>query len=102
MNVGELLINSIDRDGTGQGYDMKLLNLLPMDTSIPIIISGGAGHDRHLSEALNNSKVDAVATANLFNFVGNGLSKPRKKLIADGHNLAHWKSEEMEFLQKKY
>lgn len=50
--VGELYLNSMDRDGTGQGFDMKLLDLLPSDISKPIILAGGAGNSMHLLEGL--------------------------------------------------
>ena len=90
LPIGELYLNSIDRDGTGQGYDYDLLDALPNPTHNPVIIAGGAGKDAHLIEGLNDDRVDAVATAHLFNFVGDGLVNARNKLYKTGMNLAKW------------
>ncbi len=88
--VGEIYLNSIDRDGTGQGYDMQLLNLLPPDMPKPVILAGGVGNSTHLAEGLADRRVDAVATAHLFNFVGDGLTKARRSLIEGGIELPIW------------
>jgi imidazole glycerol-phosphate synthase subunit HisF len=88
--VGELYLNSIDRDGTGQGYDLGLLDLLPTHVSMPIILAGGVGNATHLAVGLADNRVDAVATANLLNFVGDGLRRARNKLISDGIDLPFW------------
>lgn len=88
--VGELYLNSIDRDGTGQGYDLQLLDLLPPDMPKPIILAGGVGNATHLAEGLADPRVDAVATAHLFNFVGDGLKQARQSLIAGGVDLPIW------------
>jgi len=90
FHIGELYLNSIDNDGTGQGYDHQLLEHIPDGLTMPIILAGGAGKHEHLAEGLNNQKVDAVATAHLFNFVGDGLEKARHNLIQKGFNLATW------------
>ncbi len=89
-DVGELYLNSIDRDGTGQGYDFGLLDLLPSNLSKPIILAGGAGNSSHLFSGLSDTRVDAVATANLFNFVGDGLKQARQSLISSGIDLPLW------------
>jgi cyclase len=85
--VGELYLNSIDRDGTGNGYDLGILDLLPMGIMQPVILAGGVGNCTHLAEGLHNEKVDAAATANLLNFVGDGLVLARNQLIREGLNL---------------
>lgn len=88
--VGELYLNSIDQDGTGQGYDLRLLDLLPDYVSMPVILAGGVGNVNHLAEGLADNRVDAVATAHLFNFVGDGLRRARNKLISNGLDLPFW------------
>jgi cyclase len=90
LPVGELILNSIDRDGTGQGLDFEILRLLPNFVDKPIIFSGGVGNPSHLLEGLRNRQIDAVATANLFNFVGDGLFNARNYLTQNGVNLAKW------------
>ena len=92
--VGEIYLNSIDQDGTGQGFDLDLLELLPPENKIPIIIAGGVGNSLHLSQGMSSSKVDATATANLFNFVGEGLKEARMNLLKEGFSLAEWKSQD--------
>ena len=88
--VGEVYLNSIDRDGTGQGYQKELIEYIPDDFQLPIILSGGAGKYQHFIEGLENKKVDAVATAHLFNFIGNSLEVSRIALLKEGFNLAKW------------
>jgi len=69
--AGEILINSIDRDGMMEGYDLELLKQVRVQTGLPVIACGGAGHFRHLYEALMGAKVDAVACASMFHFGDN-------------------------------
>lgn len=90
LQVGELYINSIDRDGTGQGYCLDSLAQLDAATHLPVIVAGGAGNQYHLLEGLQCASVDAVATANLFNFIGDGLPKARAHLIDNGISMARW------------
>lgn len=92
LPVGEIYLNSMDRDGTGQGYDLNILELLPEDHPIPIIMAGGVGNSAHLAEGLTRREIDAVATAHLFNFVGDGLEKARNDLLKQGKHLAIWPS----------
>lgn len=90
QSVGELYLNSIDRDGTGQGYDFSILDQLPSNFPIPVILAGGAGNSHHLATGIADCRVDAVATAHLFNFIGDGLEKARKELITSGIELPLW------------
>lgn len=90
--IGELYLNSIDQDGTGQGYDMTLLDQIPAPFSIPLILAGGVGNASHLMEGISDQRVDAVATAHLFNFVGNGLQRARELMVERGDDLAVWPS----------
>jgi len=88
--VGELYLNSMVQDGTGQGYDLSMLDHLPDKVEKPIILAGGAGNSSHLAEGLADSRVDAVATAHLFNFVGDGLKNARLSLIEGGVDIPVW------------
>lgn len=88
--VGEWYLNSVDQDGTGQGYDLHLLDQIPKSWDQPIILAGGAGNSVHIATALSDPRVDAVATANLFNFVGDGLKQARNYIIKSGLELASW------------
>lgn len=88
--IGELYLNSINQDGTGQGYDFALLDQLPPDCRVPVIMAGGVGNGLHLAEGLAHPRVDAVATAHLFNFVGDGLQRARESLMSQSIDLATW------------
>ena len=90
LGVGELYLNSIDNDGTGFGYDFDTIDKVANTIKVPLIIAGGAGNESHLIQGLKREKVDAVATANLFNFLGNGLPNARKKIIEENLNIARW------------
>ncbi len=92
LPIGELYLNSMDKDGTGQGYDLDLLKEVPDSFKCPIIISGGAGNFNHFVDALAHERVNAVATAHLFNFVGDGLSVSRNRVLDLGFNLARFSS----------
>jgi cyclase len=90
LGIGEIYLNSIDKDGTGFGYDFDTINKVINGINVPLIIAGGAGNESHLLEGLKLDKVNAVATANLFNFMGNGLPVARNILISNDVNLANW------------
>lgn len=66
--AGEILLTSIDRDGTMQGYDLELIRDVADAVTIPVIASGGAGEYRHMAEALLDGGASAVAAASMFHF----------------------------------
>jgi len=90
LGIGEIYLNSIDKDGTGFGYDFEEIKKVAASIKQPLIIAGGAGNENHLIEGLKIPGVSAVATANLFNFIGNGLPNARKKILDSGENIACW------------
>lgn len=90
IGVGEIYLNSIAQDGTGFGYDLDTVKEVSKSITVPLIIAGGAGNYEHLHEGLKVNNVDAVATANLFNFIGDGLPKVREKLLVNNFNFAEW------------
>jgi cyclase len=90
--IGELYLNSIDQDGTGNGLDLTVLNQIPASLKIPLILSGGIGQPSHMYEGLSSSGVDAIATASLLNFIGDGLPSARSFLIGKKIRLANWSS----------
>lgn len=90
LDVGEIYLNSIDQDGTGFGYDFETILSVQDYIYTPLIIAGGAGNAKHLLQGLQIDKVNAVATANLFNFVNDGFPKARKELLNNQINLPAW------------
>ncbi len=92
--AGEILLQSVDRDGTGNGLDVSLLDSLG-SIPVPLILMGGVGHARQIVEGLHLPAVDAVATANLFNFVGDALVEARRSCIDATVALPHWNEQEL-------
>ncbi|TGM98632.1 imidazole glycerol phosphate synthase subunit HisF [Leptospira dzoumogneensis] len=66
--AGEILLTSMDRDGTKKGFDIQLLKSFSSNLEIPIIASGGAGNPEHMVEAILRGKADAVLAASIFHF----------------------------------
>lgn len=66
--AGELLVNSLDKDGTKQGYDIELLKIISESVNIPVIASSGAGRKKDFLDAFVMAKVDAVLAASLFHY----------------------------------
>ena len=84
LGAGEILLTSMDRDGTGAGYDLPLLEAASGAVSIPIIASGGAGRLEHLAEAYEAGAHGALA-ATIFHFQGSTLPEARAYLAAHGY-----------------
>ena len=68
LGAGEILLTSMDRDGTRDGYDIELTRAVAGAVSVPVIASGGAGHLEHFHEALTVGGASAVLAASLFHF----------------------------------
>ncbi len=68
LGVGEIVVNSIDADGTKSGYDLELTSRISELVSVPVIASGGAGTLEHMLQVVNDGKADAVLAASVFHF----------------------------------
>jgi cyclase len=68
LGAGEILLTSMDCDGTKNGYDIELTRMVSENVSIPVIASGGAGKLEHFYDALDLGKADAALAASLFHF----------------------------------
>lgn len=68
LGVGEILLTSMDCDGTKDGYDIELTRMISENVSVPVIASGGAGTMEHFYEALTEGKADAALAASLFHY----------------------------------
>ena len=84
LGAGEILLTSMDRDGTGSGYDLELLRGAAAAATIPIIASGGAGNLGHLAEALE-AGAHGVLAATIFHFRGSSLPEARAFLRERGY-----------------
>ena len=68
LGAGEILLTSMDCDGTRNGYDNELTSLIASHVSVPVIASGGAGTKEHFYDALTKGGADAVLAASLFHY----------------------------------
>jgi cyclase len=82
--AGEILLTSMDRDGTKDGYDLELLEAVAAAVNIPVIASGGAGNLDHLVHALAPGRADAVLAASIFHFGEYRVADARAHLDAHG------------------
>ena len=84
--VGEILLNSMDADGTKDGYDVEMINAVRERTSVPLIASGGAGRVEHFVEAVE-AGADAVLAASVFHFGELTIGEVKAGLRAAGHEV---------------
>lgn len=82
LGAGEILLTSMDCDGTKTGYDLELTKRISERVSIPVIASGGAGTEEHFSEALTIGKADAALAASLFHYKELEIMKLKEYLAA--------------------
>jgi len=84
LGAGEILLTSMDRDGTKDGYDLPLLEAARVATTVPIIASGGAGEPSDLASALQPGRADAALAASIFHRSEYSISVVKSLLAADG------------------
>ena len=85
--AGELVVNSIDADGTKAGYETFLTSMISNSVRIPVIASGGAGTPEHLSEVFRKGKADAALVASMLHYGEYTISEIKSHLSADGHQV---------------
>jgi len=90
LGCGEIYLTSMQQDGTGYGYDIDVLNKVVSISKIPVIASGGAGKFQHFADGIQKAGASAVSTANLFNFIANGLTFVRNTMIKNDLDMAKW------------
>jgi cyclase len=84
LGAGEVLLTSMDRDGTSDGYDLELTRAVADAVAVPVIASGGAGELGHLSEAIAEGGADAVLCASIFHYGAYRVRDAKERLAADG------------------
>jgi cyclase len=82
--AGEILLTSMDGDGTGEGYDVSLVRAVSSAVKIPVIASGGAGSLHHFAEALTVGGADAVLAASLFHYQQLSIGEVKRYLASQG------------------
>src|SRR5204863_6757062 len=84
LGAGEILLTSMDRDGTKDGYDLELTRAVSDAVSVPVIASGGAGALEHFHEALVDGRADAALAASLFHFGIHTIAETKRYLAERG------------------
>lgn len=84
LGAGEILLTSMDRDGTKVGYDLELTRQIAEAVKVPVIASGGAGTMEHFRDAIIIGKADAVLAASLFHFGEMNITELKKFLKSEG------------------
>ncbi len=87
LGAGEILLTSMDCDGTKDGYDLELTRAVSENAKIPVIASGGAGKPEHFLDAFRKGKADAVLAASLFHFKEIEISDLKKYLRDNGESV---------------
>lgn len=87
QGAGEIFLNSIDRDGMKNGYDISLMKMVAENIKIPVIACGGAGRWEHFEEVFEKTKVDAVAAANIFHHSDQSVYLAKKYLYEKRHKV---------------
>ena len=82
--AGEILLTSMDKDGTKSGYDLEILSLLSEKLNIPVIASGGAGSLEHIADAFTLGKADAALCASIFHFGEYSIDEVKRYLSGKG------------------
>lgn len=90
LGAGEIFLTSIDRDGTGTGYDLELVRSVANKLGIPVIASGGVGEFQHLVDGIIEGKASAVSAANIFHYIGHGLLKAKRYIAGQGLDFPLW------------
>jgi cyclase len=81
LGAGEIVLTSMDCDGTKDGYDLEITAAVSAAVSIPVVASGGAGHPKHLADAITVGKADAALAASIFHF-GEYTIRETKEVMA--------------------
>ena len=82
--AGEILLTSMDRDGTREGFDLPLTRAISDAVSVPVIASGGVGNLDHLAEGVTEGKADAVLAASIFHFGEYSIQQAKQRMAESG------------------
>ena len=84
LGAGEIVMNSIDADGTREGYDLDLLRTVSDAVPVPVVASGGAGSIEHIRDALVDGRAHAALAASIFHFKLISIERVKRELAAAG------------------
>ena len=86
LGAGEILLNSIDRDGTGRGFDIELVNIVRRNVNIPVVASSGAGKKEHFVDVFEKTNVEAALAAGIFHRGEVRIDQVKQALVERGIN----------------
>lgn len=84
LGAGEIVVTSMDRDGTKDGYDLPITQAVSRAVSIPVVASGGAGNPQHMVEAILMAQADAVLAASIFHFGQYTIAQTKNLMAQNG------------------
>ena len=84
FGAGEILLTSIDKDGTKDGYDSLLTNQIVKNVSVPVIASGGCGSPEHMIEIFKESDVSAALAASIFHYETHSVNRVKEMIKQNG------------------
>jgi cyclase len=84
LGAGEIVVTSMDRDGTKDGYDLPITLAVSSAVPIPVVASGGAGHPQHLVDAIKIGRADAVLAASIFHFGEFSIAQTKQLMAENG------------------
>ena len=84
LGAGEIVLNSMDADGTKTGYDIELTRLISENVNVPVIASGGGGTPQHLADVLTQGKADAALIASMVHNGTYTVGQIKEELAKDG------------------
>jgi cyclase len=84
LGAGEIVVNSIDADGTREGYELRLTRQIAEATTVPVVASGGAGSAEHMLDVLTVGKADAALAASIFHYGAARIGQVKAMLAASG------------------
>jgi cyclase len=84
LGAGEILLTSMDRDGTQQGFDIALTRAVADSVRVPVIASGGVGTLQHLAEGVRDGHASAVLAASIFHFGTFSIAEAKRVMAAAG------------------
>ena len=87
LGAGEILLTSMDRDGTKNGFDLDLTSRVSDSISVPVIASGGVGNLQHLADGVTLGKADAVLAASIFHFSEHSVLEAKQFMAEQGINV---------------
>ena len=90
QGAGEILLTSIDREGTKKGFDLNLIKLITDSVNIPVIASGGMGSFQHLEDAVKLSGADGIAMADILHYERSSIPAIRKSALESNINVRHY------------